>query len=211
MKESDQPPQVSGFVVMIGGRSRRMQRDKWSLPFGDSTFLQTLIDIGRSMGADLVVSIGHDQNPAKVIDHLGDDVAVVQDRHPNQGPLEGIRQSLFFLEDRGIGKAFVTGCDSPELRPDVVRRLLENLDGNTAVVPRDSGHVFGLTAAYETGVWKVAERMLAEGRNRVTEFVRELNARQLDLESFRDVDPDLASFRNINTPEDFGRLGQVEQ
>jgi len=38
-----------------------------------------------------------------------------------------------------------------------------------------------------------------------------LNARQLDLESFRDVDPDLASFRNINTPEDFGRLGQVEQ
>ncbi len=201
-------PGTFGFVVMIGGRSRRMQRDKWSLPFGDRSFLQTLTEIGRSLSADVVVSAGYDQNPDQVLEHLGGGVAVAQDRRPDQGPLEGLRQSLVFLQGRGVTQAFVTGCDSPELKPGVVRRLIEKLNGHDAAVPRDSGHVFGLTAAYATHVWQVADRMVAEGRNRVTDFVRELNSRQLDLESFRDVDRDLTSFQNINTPDDFRRLGK---
>ncbi|MGH7202444.1 MAG: molybdenum cofactor guanylyltransferase, partial [Planctomycetaceae bacterium] len=45
--------------------------------------------------------------------------------------------------------------------------------------------------------------LIAAERMRPVFLLDECNAREVDVESLRDVDPELHSLRNVNTPEEY--------
>jgi molybdopterin-guanine dinucleotide biosynthesis protein A len=63
-----------------------------------------------------------------------------------------------------------------------------------------------LHAVYDKGCLPVMERQLSQGKKSLYKLVRSLNVRYLSESEMKHFDPDLISFRNINTPEEYQTL-----
>jgi molybdopterin-guanine dinucleotide biosynthesis protein A len=194
-------------LVLCGGFSRRMGRDKWSLPFGDETLLDRTVRIVRDVVPEVWVVAREGQG---VRGHG----KVARDPADGHGPLAGLAAGL---EAMAAERAFLTSCDVPFLRPALVRRLLDLSKGHDAAVPFVGGYHMTTAAVYAKGVLPAARKLLAEKRLRPLFLVEAVKARLVTEDELRDVDSDLESFRNCNTPEEYraallhaGLVGEVD-
>lgn len=179
-------------IVLCGGRSRRMGRDKWSLPFGDETLLERTVRCVRKVCEEVWVVAREGQEIA-----CGD-FRIVRDPAEGLGPLAGL---VAGLEAMAAERAFLTSCDVPFLSPAYVRRLLDRSRGHPAAVPLLDGYHMSTSAVYAREVLPVARRLLQQGRLRPLFLIREVDALIVNEPELREMDPGLASFRNCNTRE----------
>ena len=187
-----------GAVILCGGRSRRMGFPKHELWFDGKTFLQSVLERVSEVADPVVVVVGHAERPPAALPR---NVQWLSDERPDLGPLEGIRTGLASLEDR-VRHAFVTSCDAPNLRPELIKKLVELLGQHDAVVPKESERVYGMTAVYRTSVHQTIEDIYASGvSRRVSALQGVVNARVVSLDELKESDPGLESFTNVNTAE----------
>lgn len=187
-----------GGLVLCGGHSKRMGRPKFSLPFGDEVLLQRVCRILSEVVSPIVVVAAANQE----LPDLPDDVTIVRDEYDGLGPLAGIATGLNALRDR-VDAGFVTSCDAPLLQPAFVRRLIELLGDHDVAAPTDGQYDHVLSAVYRTDLTDHARRLLAEDRRRPLFLLEETNSLKIHVDELRDVDPNLYSLRNVNTPEDY--------
>ena len=99
----------------------------------------------------------------------------------------------------------------PLLRPEFVGRMIELSADYDVAVPHVAGHDEPLAAVYRTETLPQIERLLAEDRLRPALLFDRVGTRRVLPEELTDVDPDLASLMNVNTPEQYraalGRAG----
>lgn len=178
-------------IVLCGGRSTRMGRDKVSLPFGAETLVGR---VARLVGeaVDEVVLVAREGQV------LPGGLEAVRDPAEGLGPLAGIAAGLGAVRGE---RALVVACDMPLLRPAVVRRLLELSAGYDACVPVIDGFAMTTSAVYARAVAPLATALVAERRLRPLFLVEQVRTRYLGAGDFTDIDPDLESFRDCNTPE----------
>ena len=181
-------------IVLCGGRSRRMGRDKAALPFGDETMLERVVRIVRPVVDEVILVAREGQ---QVVGGFRD---IVRDPAEGLGPLAGLAAGLAAMRSE---RAFLTSCDVPLLRPEYVTRLFELSDGRQAAVPHIGGYYMTTSAVYARSVLPVAERLLAQRRLRPFFLVEEVDARLVTADDLRDADPNLLSFRNCNEPGDY--------
>ena len=132
-------------IVLCGGRSRRMGKDKHSLDFGGETLLDRTVRVLRSVVDEVVV-----------VAREGTDVpATVRDPAEGLGPLAGLAAGL---EAMKAGRAFLAACDAPFLLPEYVRLLFDLAEGHDAAVPLVNGYHMTTAAVYGKGVLPVARR-----------------------------------------------------
>ena len=72
-----------------------------------------------------------------------------------------------------------------------------------AVVPVIDDLPQPLAGVYRPSVLAEVEAMLASGQRRMFDLLRRIVVLQVDANEFRDVDPLLGSFRNVNTPDEY--------
>ena len=75
-------------VILAGGMSRRMGRDKAALPFGEETMLSHLVHIYRPLFDLTAVSV----NQTGRFDTYG--ALEVVDRRPGEGPMAGLEAAF---------------------------------------------------------------------------------------------------------------------
>lgn len=188
------PPADCSLIILAGGRSRRMGRDKASLPVDGSTLLRHLVDRLRPAADEVIVAGGG--NPEIR------DVRWVPDALPGAGPLGGMAAGL---RAAAASAAWVVACDLPDVVPELARLLFSTLGTYEAVVPRPHGRAEGTCAVYRTVLAARVEELLRQRRHSVLALLDRSRVRYLDGEELRAADPDLRSFRNLNTPEDYER------
>ena len=204
MAESKGDPDSYGAVVLIGGASTRMGRPKWKLQVNGESLLDRTIRVVASTATRIVVSAQPGQVSAEtLVQPEGVVVSLVADQNPDCGPIEGIRAGLQKLHDDGRAWAFVTAIDVPNLHADVIWQLFSKTEGVQAVVPVEGDRVFGMTAVYRTDLHKEIGEMIAAKQLRVSELARRFKTRRVSVDEFRQVDPALESFDNINYPEQY--------
>ena len=165
-----------------------MGRDKYALDFGGETLLDRTVRILKEVVDEVVV-----------VAREGTDVpATVRDSEEGLGPLAGLAAGLGAMQ---ADRAFLAACDAPFLKPEYVRLLLELARGHDAAVPLVDGYHMTTAAVYGKAVLPVARRLLDERRLRPLFLIQEVDARIVSEDEVRDVDRDLASLRNCNTPE----------
>ena len=182
-------------IVLCGGRSRRMGRDKASLPFGDESMLDRVVRIVGEAVDEVVVVAREEQ---AVAGHH----RVVRDPAKGLGPLAGL---VAGLEAITADRAFLTSCDAPLLQPAYVRYLLELADGHEVAVPYVGGYHMTTSAVYARSVLSRATALVDAGRLRPLFLIEAVDARIVTEDELRGVDPELHSLRNCNTPEDYAR------
>ena len=184
-------------IILCGGRSTRMGRDKATLPFGRASVLERVLEaVSQTVNAGCVVVAGEEQT----LPELPDDVIVVRDHRPGRGPLEGLAAGLEALHDRA-DLVVVASCDAPLLAPALVHRLFLLLGDHDAVVLDLAGIPQPLPGVYRVSILETANRLLEEDRLSLRGLLEAVDARRLDADEIRPADPMLDSFRPMNTPE----------
>jgi molybdopterin-guanine dinucleotide biosynthesis protein A len=72
-----------------------------------------------------------------------------------------------------------------------------------AAVPFVGGRMHPLAAAYRLAALPVVRDMLAVGRFRMTELLERISTRALGANELIGADPELASLRNVNSPDEY--------
>ncbi len=181
------------LVILAGGLSRRMGRDKAALPAGDGTLIEHLARRLAPVVDETIVAggSGRDHPPG---------ARIVPDQYPGLGPLAGIHAGLLAAR---YAHVWVVGCDLPDADPGLAS-LLRGLAGDyDAVVPRLDGEPQGVCALYDRALASRIEDLLNAGERRVKMLLAASNVRYVTPEELRVVDPELRSFRNINTPAEY--------
>lgn len=185
-------------VVLTGGHSRRMGRDKALLTLADGrTMAAWVIERLRSV-CDPVLAI--DPAPARL---AGLGVTAFADDVAGRGPLGGLATALKRSPKPWV---FVAGCDMPRLHPALIPALIARRGDADAVVPIVGDRWQTLAALYSTRLAAAAERVLARDRAGIKDLLREVQVRWVAEDELRLFDPTLASFTNVNTPADLEGL-----
>ena len=185
-------------IVLCGGKSSRMGRPKAWLPFGDEVLLQRVVRILMECVTPVLVVAG----PSQELPSLPPNVLLARDDEEYLGPLNGLATGLGALAGRA-DLAYLSSCDVPLLRPAFVRRVVAGLGDADVCVPEVGGFKHPLAAAYRCSVLPAVRAFLAADQLRPVYLFDAVPTRLLNEAAFRDVDPDLMSLRNVNTPKEY--------
>lgn len=183
-------------VILTGGGSRRMGRDKAALPWGESTFLQSLVDKYAALGP-VAVSV---DTPGRF---AFQGAAELVDAFPGQGPLNGLVSGF---SRTGAEEVFLTGTDLPLGEPELARRLALLRGGADAcVLRRGAKGVEPLFAVYGRGCLAAARAALEAGERSFLRMLRGVDVRYAAPEEVPGFDLDRVLL-NVNTPGDYEKL-----
>jgi molybdopterin-guanine dinucleotide biosynthesis protein A len=185
-------------IILCGGQSKRMGRSKASLPFGTETMLSRVVRILSSAVEAIVVVAAADQE----IPNLPTSVRIIRDERPGRGPLQGLATGLSALAG-SADLAYVSSCDVPFLKPEFICRIIELLGDAEACVPELEGRRHSLAGIYRVSVLPKVKEMLEEGELRFSSLLDRVRTRLVDAASLTEVDPELRSLRNLNTPGEY--------
>lgn len=188
-------------VILTGGASRRMGQDKAALPWGESTFLQSLIDKYAALGP-VAVSV---DTPGRFA-FAG--AAELVDAFPGMGPLNGLVSGF---SRTGAEEIFLTGTDLPLGEPELARALALLRGGADAcVLRRGVKGAEPLFAVYGRGCLAAARTALEAGERSLLGLLRGLDVRSVAPGEVPGFDLDRVLL-NVNTPEDYEKLIRTKE
>ncbi len=172
-----------------------MGRDKALLPIGPRTLIETVVTRLREVCGEILLVT----NTPEAYGHLG--LPMVPDALPPGQSLVGIYTGV-----RHVGRpAFVCACDMPFLNPALIRFMGALAEGADVVIPRHGSEYEPLHAVYTPACLDPIRRCVErQGRN--IDFLPDVRVRIVEEEELRRFDPDLRSFINVNTPEEYEAL-----
>jgi molybdenum cofactor guanylyltransferase len=179
-------------VILAGGASKRMGRNKAYLKLGDRSFIQIISDNLRHRFRRIYVSAG----TADAYRALG--IPVIVDIYKGCGPIGGIHAALTCVETDWV---FIIPCDIPLFSHTIVSELTEECRHIQAVVPVYKNMVHPLCALYHKSCLDTVEWRIYNGKFSVREMLDNLHTRYVPVKkdnAFR--------LENINTPEDYARV-----
>ena len=197
-----------GAIVVCGGQSRRMGRPKATLPFGPEVLLQRVVRLIGQTASPIVVVAAPDQE----LPELPASVVIARDPVSGRGPLQGIAAGLAALPP-SVDFAYATATDVPFLAPAWIERLSQLIGDHDLAIPRADGYHHPLAALYRRAtVLPAVEALLRADRLRPFFLLEMVRSRAVEVAELIDIDPDLQTLRNLNTPEDYRRaLDHLEQ
>jgi molybdopterin-guanine dinucleotide biosynthesis protein A/molybdopterin converting factor small subunit len=171
-----------------------MGTSKAMLLFDDTPLIVHTVRALQRLFAEVVVVAA----PGQEMPAMG--VTVVRDEVAYQGPVGGL---CYGLRASGGEASFVTACDSAFLNGDLISYLVSQIPEHDVVVPHWQGRFQPLHAVYRRSVLPLLEGQLARGELRPVYLFDKVRTRRIDEEEIRRLDPDGASFFNMNTPGDY--------
>ena len=180
-------------VILAGGKSSRMNRDKAFLEIDGSTLLARQIELARQAGAIKTFVSGRAGE-----DYSGFNCAVLEDKFQNAGPLAGIERTLGATSTSLV---LVLAVDLPNLTGNLIRTIFSHCGQNTGAIPRINGKIEPLAAFYPKAAHPLLWKLLREKSNAVKDFAA--NCVASGLATFVDLPADNADlFANWNSPTD---------
>ncbi|MBI4286039.1 MAG: molybdenum cofactor guanylyltransferase [Chloroflexi bacterium] len=189
-------------IVLAGGRSRRLGRDKTLEPFGGETLLQLVVSALKTLNGAIIVVGNAEQSFAR----LYPDLKVVTDIYPDKGPLGGLYTGLKASVSQ---YNLVVAGDMPFLEPALIRYMLGVATGFDMVVPRVGHLVEPLHAVYSRECLAPIERLLQEGELQVRKLLNLVKVRYVEANEIDRFDPEHLSFFNINTGADLAKARRL--
>ncbi|MCF0153750.1 MAG: molybdopterin-guanine dinucleotide biosynthesis protein MobB [Megasphaera sp.] len=190
-------PLSLGLIILAGGHSTRMGRDKAALPWHDTDLLTDLLLRSQSYPfTERLLSINRPYESSDLPVKLARTVRLVTDSYPDCGPLGGLEAALY---SGTCDFYLVLSVDLPFYDftpvPDWVK-LLRHQPGLQAIIPRtENGQEQPLAALYSRQLLPTATDLLQKGEYRLRSLYQAVPAAYVD-ETFRS-----ALYFNINTPK----------
>lgn len=191
-------PPASG-IILAGGSSARMGRDKALLSRGEDTVIAHIVSRMRRIVPEIIIvtNNGGYNFPG---------VREIPDEFKNMGPLGGLHAGL---KAASYQQAVAAACDLPFFDSSLALYLLEQLPGFQAAVPQSPTGPEPLYAAYGKSCLEVFESCLHQGIAGIQEIYPLLRINFIPEEKLKAAGDTGKAFFNLNTPEDYARLQKI--
>ena len=201
---STTPAKFSGVtgVILAGGKSSRMGSNKALLPYRGGRFIEAIYRQLSSLFEEVLVVTNTPEQYA----FLG--CPMVPDLYQDMGALAGLHAGLAHSRTPHI---FAVACDMPYLSNAVIRTLVARRHQSDVIIPEGENGLEPLHAVYCRSCLPAMETALQTGKRRLVSFFSEARVVIVPGDTVRFVDPQLNSFRNINTPADYYNLRDGER
>ncbi len=182
--------QLAG-VVLAGGASRRMGRDKAAVvfngPAGSATMVEHVVRalVGRCDPVFVIAA------PGQSLPDLP--ATVLRDEVRGVGPLLATARGLRAAADAGFERAFVCAVDMPLITTELVGELALH-DGVDVVLPWD-GRDHYLAGVYRTALADRIDELVAAGERSMRALVDTVNTQRI-------VMPQTPALTNVNSVDD---------
>ncbi len=194
---SSQPELALSAVILAGGASSRMGRDKAWVESAGKPLIQLAVEKVRELGIQEIFISGRADGDYSAL-HL----PVLYDLEPGFGPLGGIERGLRHCSQPLL---LVLAVDLPQMSVAFLRKLVTQCDRLTGAVPRLRSDLEPLAAIYPKRCHAFAFSAITKSQHAAHDFVTAcVRERAIRLMS---VSPsDGRHFANWNRPSDSERL-----
>lgn len=203
-RTSPKNPGSRSCIILAGGRSIRLGRDKILERVGNSSLLENVVSRIEPLAGEIILVVAEERS----FPHLENrpKIKKVSDIFPGKGSLAGIYTGL-----RASSSHYnlVIAADMPFLNRSLLRYIFEASDGFDLVLPRINTFFEPLHAVYSKNCIEPAEFILKQGRKVIVELFRYVKVRYVEAEEIDRFDPKRLSFFNINTKEDLERARKI--
>jgi molybdopterin-guanine dinucleotide biosynthesis protein A len=178
-------------LVLAGGASTRMQRDKAALLYHDRPQLDWIYDLVSEVCERVFVSVRQDQ----VEDEVRNRFPKIVDRLRDKGPIAGIAAAQAEVPEAAW---LVVACDLPFLNRATLDHLIASRDRTryaTAYRSAHDGLPEPLCAIYEPVSRLAIDEYVSSGKHCPRRFLGQADVHLLDQ-------PDPRSLDNVNTVEE---------
>ncbi len=190
---------VSG-IVLAGGKSRRLGRDKAVELLGGKPMIRRVLERVAGLTSENIVVVADEARGTTL--PLLEDTRVAVDVHSGMGSLGGIFSGLAAA---GNEWAIVAACDMPFLNADLLGYLLSLREGVDVVAPVVAGRPEPTHALYSRECLPFIEERLRAEDLKITGFYGGVRVRYVEERDILRFDPELLSFFNVNSPQDLER------
>jgi molybdopterin-guanine dinucleotide biosynthesis protein A len=202
---------VSG-ILLAGGRSTRMGKDKALLPLPgnqDHSFVGHLASLLALFCREVLLVVRDSAQALEYEALVPGGVRILIDEIPGTGPLMGLYTGLKAM-DPTSSHALLLAVDMPFVQPALLSFLLSQPLTGELIVPLVERQPQVLLAVYPRTALQHVEACLGEGRRDLRSLLAVCPVRYLEEAQLREVDPQLRSFVNVNTPEEMQRGATFE-
>jgi molybdopterin-guanine dinucleotide biosynthesis protein A len=185
-------------VILAGGLATRCGgENKALLPLGGVRLLDRIFAVYRQLFEEIILVTN------QPLDFLDWDARIVTDIFPERSSLTGIHAGLFYAEHPF---AFVSACDTPFLKREILELVLERVRPEfDLVMPCTEAGAEPLCAAYSRRCLKPIENAIRGNRMKIRLALAGCRVETIPEADVLARDPELLSFFNVNTPEDLAR------
>ena len=182
----------TGCLILAGGKSSRMGRQKSSLKINGMTFLEHLAVELRGYG-EVLVSVDRFDRHKEIL------IPMIEDLYPDHGPMGGI-YSAFAAGD--FDRLLTVPCDVPLFSGELAEKLCElsDEDVDAVIIRTKDGRIHPLCGMYQSSCLPVFRECLEKRELRMMQALEKLNV------IFAEAGEDSWQLQNINTPEEYRLL-----
>lgn len=186
---------VSG-VLLAGGLSRRMGKDKRAVAVDGETLFNRVLHAYEEVFTEIIIVVAE---PSSITDGLSH--SVVTDLIPQKGPMGGLYTGLSHTTK---SRVFTAACDMPFLSVPLIHRLCEfSTHADVTMVHLDIG-IQPMQSIYSKKCIAALRSLIDENQLEMRSILSqpELAYKIVDQKQIVDLDSHCVSFMNVNTPSD---------
>lgn len=184
-------------LVLAGGYSRRMKRDKGGLLYHGMTQREYCYNLLTNICQKKYISCREEQ-----LSLVESGLPVITDCYPDAGPMGAL---LSAFHQNSSAAWLVIACDMPFLNNDILQYLVNKRNPSlvaTYFLYPDSAIIEPLCTIYEPSIYPILQ-------NKFTNKDRSLRRVLKSLPAAIISPPDIQAMININTPEEYERIRRL--
>ena len=185
-----------GYIVLAGGKSKRLGRNKINEVIGDTTLLTRVITVLSAFKGTIIIVTAEDSTIPDTFTYPK--IKMVHDLYPGKGMIGGIITGL------SVSKNYynlVVACDMPFLNPDLLRYMISITEDNDLVAYKNKNELEPLHAIYSKNCLPILKEIM-QNNLRIFEMLDRIKVRYLSSMEINRYDPKNISFFNVNTEAD---------
>jgi molybdopterin-guanine dinucleotide biosynthesis protein A len=189
-------------IVLAGGRSLRLGRNKILETLGGKTLIERVVERLTTISDQVIIATV----PGQHLPQFHRQVETVFDTYPGKGPLGGLYSGL---QAARSFHSLVVAADMPFLNQSLLSYMMEVAADFDIVAPRLGERVEPLHAIYSKHCLEAIEAQLQRERLNIVGLFSQVKVRYLEGAELDRFDPERLSFFNINTKADLQKAKEL--
>lgn len=198
---------IKSCIILCGGQSRRMGRDKGSMIIQDKPMIKHILSTLNHEINEVIIVLNNWERIDKYSEFINPadytyTITFVEDEIKNKGPLPGIMTGLSHINSE---YALILPCDSPYVSKKYIHTIFSEIDKNyQAVVPyHDKENKLKtsepLHSIYNKNISQVIENLVNEDILHIKGLIAKLDTKFVLIDNKK---IEKKEFRNLNRPTD---------
>ena len=186
-------------ILLAGGKSRRLGRDKAQEVIGGRRIIDRVIDTLRTISTSQTVVVDRWERIEEL--NLDSQINYVVDSYDNSGSLGGLYSGL---EQSPTRWALLVACDMPFLSARLFEFMVTKISNEDldVVIPRFEGRLQTTHALYSKSCLEHIDGRLKDGQLKMDGYFNNVNVCEIAQDEILKIEGSKYSFFNVNTAED---------